>query len=76
MGTLLEAVFAGCVPITTAASGIDDEVLQHCLIIEPMRPDQHRAAIETALDWTFRYLYGPPSRPAGCRPPLPQLGLF
>jgi glycosyltransferase involved in cell wall biosynthesis len=52
MGTLLEAVFAGCIPITTAASGIDDEVLQHCLVIEPMRPDQHRAAIETALDWT------------------------
>jgi glycosyltransferase involved in cell wall biosynthesis len=52
MGTLLEAVFAGCIPITTAASGIDDEVLSHCLVIEPMRPDQHRAAIETALSWT------------------------
>jgi glycosyltransferase involved in cell wall biosynthesis len=52
MGTLLEAVFAGCVPITTAACGIDDEVLRHCLVIEPMRPDQHRAAIETALSWT------------------------
>jgi glycosyltransferase involved in cell wall biosynthesis len=52
MGTLLEAIFAGCLPITTAASGIDDEVLQHGLLIEPMRPDQHRDAIETALSWT------------------------
>ncbi len=52
MGTLLEAIFAGCLPITTAASGIDDEVLRHCLLIEPMHPDQHRAAIETALSWT------------------------
>ncbi len=52
MGTLLEAVFAGCLPITTPASGIDDEVLRHCLLIEPMRPDQHRAAIESALAWT------------------------
>jgi glycosyltransferase involved in cell wall biosynthesis len=52
MGTLLEAIFAGCLPITTAACGIDDEVLQHCLLIEPMRPEQHRAAIETALSWT------------------------
>lgn len=52
MGTLLEAVFAGCLPITTPACGIDDEVLRHCLLVEPMRPEQHRAAIDTALAWT------------------------
>jgi glycosyltransferase involved in cell wall biosynthesis len=52
MGTLLEAIFAGCLPITTAACGIDDEVLRHCLLVDPMRPDQHRNAIETALAWT------------------------
>jgi glycosyltransferase involved in cell wall biosynthesis len=52
MGTLLEAIFAGCVPITTAASGIDDDVLRHGLLVEPMDPDQHRAAIDTALAWT------------------------
>jgi glycosyltransferase involved in cell wall biosynthesis len=27
MGTMLEAIFAGCIPITTAASGVDDELL-------------------------------------------------
>jgi glycosyltransferase involved in cell wall biosynthesis len=52
MGTLLEAIFAGCVPLTTAASGIDDDVLRHGLLVEPMDPDQHRAAIDTALAWT------------------------
>jgi glycosyltransferase involved in cell wall biosynthesis len=52
MGTLLEAIFAGCVPITTAACGIDDDVLQHCLLVEPMDADQHRAVIDVALSWT------------------------
>jgi glycosyltransferase involved in cell wall biosynthesis len=51
MGTLLETIFAGCVPITTAAAGVDDDVLRHCVVVEPMRPDQHRAAIDTVLGW-------------------------
>jgi glycosyltransferase involved in cell wall biosynthesis len=52
MGTLLEAIFAGCIPITTAASGVDDELLGHCLVVNPMRPRQHRAAIVEALNWS------------------------
>lgn len=51
MGTLLEVIFAGCVPITTAATGVDDDVLRHCVLVDPMRPDQHRAAIDSVLEW-------------------------
>jgi glycosyltransferase involved in cell wall biosynthesis len=51
MGTLLEAIFAGCVPVTTAAAGVDDEVLRHCVVVEPMRPAEHRAAIDAVLAW-------------------------
>lgn len=52
MGTLLEALAAGCVPITTRASGIDEHVLEHCIVVEPGQPAQHRAAIEEMLAWT------------------------
>jgi glycosyltransferase involved in cell wall biosynthesis len=52
MGTLLEAVFAGCIPITTRASGAHEEVLRHCVIVEPGRPEQHRAAIREVLTWS------------------------
>jgi glycosyltransferase involved in cell wall biosynthesis len=52
MGTLLEAIFAGCIPITTAASGVDDELLAHCIVVDAMRPHQHRRAIEEALSWS------------------------
>jgi hypothetical protein len=53
MGTMLEVLFAGCVPITTRASGVDDEVLDQCLIVDAMRPDQHRSLIEDVVHWSF-----------------------
>ncbi len=52
MGTALEAIAAGCVPLTTRASGVDDRVLDHCVIVEPGQPEQHREAIAAALAWT------------------------
>lgn len=52
MGTLLEAIHAGCVPITTAASGLDDSVLAHCVVVEPLDHDGQRAAILEALAWS------------------------
>jgi glycosyltransferase involved in cell wall biosynthesis len=52
MGTLLELIHSGCVPITTAASGVDDEVLAHCLVVEPLDVDGQRAAIHRALSWS------------------------
>lgn len=52
MGTLLEAIHAGCVPITTAASGLDDAVLAHCVVVEPLDHDGQRAAIRAALAWS------------------------
>ena len=52
MGTLLEAIFSGCVPITTRASGVDDEVLEHCVIVEPGDVDAHREAIANLLAWS------------------------
>jgi len=52
MGTLLEAVAAGCIPITTSVSGIDEAVLAHCVVIEPMNPAQHREAIRRVLTWS------------------------
>jgi glycosyltransferase involved in cell wall biosynthesis len=52
MGTVLEAIAAGCVPITTRASGVDDHVLEHCVIVEPGQPEQHREAIHALLAWS------------------------
>jgi glycosyltransferase involved in cell wall biosynthesis len=52
MGTLLELVHSGCVPVTTAASGVDDEVLAHCLEVRPLDIGGQRAAINTALSWS------------------------
>jgi len=52
MGTVLEAIAAGCVPITTRASGVDDRVLEHCIIVEPGEPEQHRFEIARVLAWT------------------------
>jgi glycosyltransferase involved in cell wall biosynthesis len=52
MGTLLEALAAGCIPITTCASGIDEAVLRHCVVIEPRNPAQHREAIRWVLTWS------------------------
>jgi glycosyltransferase involved in cell wall biosynthesis len=52
MGTVLEAIAAGCVPITTRASGVDDHVLEHCVVIDPGCPEQHRMAITEVLGWS------------------------
>jgi hypothetical protein len=52
MGTLLEVIGAGCVPITTRASGVDDRVLEHCVVVEPGQPEQHREAIAAMLAWS------------------------
>ena len=52
MGTLLELIHSGCVPITTAASGVDDEVLAQCVVVEPLDIDGQRAAILDALSWS------------------------
>jgi glycosyltransferase involved in cell wall biosynthesis len=52
MGTALEAIAAGCIPITTRECGVDDRVLEHCVLVEPERPEQHREAIATVLDWS------------------------
>jgi glycosyltransferase involved in cell wall biosynthesis len=51
MGTLLEAIYAGCIPITTRASGIDDRVLEQCLVIEPREIQQQVDAIHRVLAW-------------------------
>lgn len=50
-GSLLEMLYAGCVPVTTRASGIDDEVLDRCIVVEPLNIDQQRDAILDALAW-------------------------
>ena len=52
MGTALEAIAAGCIPITTRESGIDDAVLAHCVVVDPGRPEQHREAIVEVLRWS------------------------
>jgi glycosyltransferase involved in cell wall biosynthesis len=52
MGTLLEAVHAGCVPVTTRASGLDDRVLVHGVVIEPRDVSGQRAAIDEVLSWS------------------------
>jgi glycosyltransferase involved in cell wall biosynthesis len=52
MGTVLEAIAAGCVPITTRASGVDDRVLEQCVVVEPGQPEQHRREIAAVLAWS------------------------
>src|ERR1700761_3219263 len=52
MGSLLEAMHCGCVPITTRASGIDDRVLEHCVVVEPLDIAQQKAAILDAMSWS------------------------
>ena len=52
MGTLLELIHSGCVPITTPASGVDDEVLSQCVVVEPLDVDGQRAAVLEALSWS------------------------
>jgi glycosyltransferase involved in cell wall biosynthesis len=52
MGTLLEAIYSGCVPITTKASGVDDRVLEHCIVVEPLNIDQQTEAIQKVLAWS------------------------
>jgi glycosyltransferase involved in cell wall biosynthesis len=52
MGTLLEAVHAGCVPVTTRASGLDDRLLAHAVIVEPRDPAGQRSAIDEVLGWS------------------------
>jgi predicted Fe-S protein YdhL (DUF1289 family) len=52
MGTVLEAIAAGCVPITTRECGVDDRVLEHCVVVEPGQPEQHRNTIAEVLAWT------------------------
>ena len=53
MGTLLEAIFCGCIPITTRMSGVDERVLQHCIIIEPGNIDQQVSVLTDAAQWSF-----------------------
>jgi hypothetical protein len=53
MGTMLDVIFAGCLPITTRACGVDDEVLAQCLIVEPLQSDDHRFVIEDVVTWSF-----------------------
>jgi glycosyltransferase involved in cell wall biosynthesis len=52
MGTVLDAIAAGCVPITTRASGIDDRLLERSIVVEPGQPEQHREEIAKALAWS------------------------
>ena len=52
MGTVLEAIFSGCIPVTTAQSGIDDRVLEHCVIVEPRAIEQHVQVIKALSQWS------------------------
>ena len=52
VGTLVEAIHLGCVPITTLASGLPEEVLAHCIIVESGDIDGQRRAIRDAAAWS------------------------
>lgn len=52
MGTLLEVMSQGCIPVTTAISGVDDEVLEHCLVVQSRDVSGQQAAIAEALSWS------------------------
>lgn len=52
MGSLLEAIYCGCVPITTRESGLDERVLEHCVVVEPLHIEQQREAVRQVLRWS------------------------
>lgn len=52
MGTLIEAIYSGCVPITTRAAGLDERVLEHCVLVEPLDIEGQRQAIRSVLAWS------------------------
>jgi glycosyltransferase involved in cell wall biosynthesis len=52
VGTLLEAIQQGCVPITTRASGLDEAVLEHCVLVEARDVEGQRQAIREAVSWS------------------------
>lgn len=52
MGTLLEAVFSGCLPIATPACGLDERVLEWGIGIHAGDIEGQRAAVEQALAMT------------------------
>lgn len=52
MGTLLETIFCGCIPITTLMSGIDERLLSHCLLIEPFNIAQQKQTVEETARWS------------------------
>lgn len=52
VGTLLELIAQGCVPVTTRAAGLDDAVLEHCVLVEPRDIDGQRRAIRDVLRWS------------------------
>lgn len=52
MGTLLEVVSQGCIPVTTAISGVDEQVLEHCLVVRPRDIVGQQTAIAEALSWS------------------------
>src|SRR6185503_17671996 len=55
MGTLLEAIFSGCIQITTRNSGIDDRVLEHCIVVEPRNIRQQRGRFWMRCRGPIRY---------------------
>jgi glycosyltransferase involved in cell wall biosynthesis len=52
MGTLLDVMALGCIPVTTAISGVDEEVLDHCLVVQPRDLSGQRRAIAEAMSWS------------------------
>src|SRR5260370_26065286 len=51
MGTLPEPIYSSSLPLTTRASGIDDRVLEQCVVIEPRDIQQQVEAIYRVLAW-------------------------
>lgn len=52
VGTLLEAVRLGCVPITTIESGLSEEVLERSIMVVARDIEGQRRAIRDAVSWS------------------------
>jgi hypothetical protein len=76
MGTVLHAIFAVCIPITTAACGADDEVLARCVVVNPMHLREHRSAISAGSEPEPRDLPASRQRAAAGRRSSPQVARF
>lgn len=53
VGSVLDMISLGCIPITTIESGIDENVLEHCYVVDLHNTEQHISVIKQLCNQTY-----------------------